>query len=990
MVVSSSCFAQEPATTGISDMKASFLHPPLRAKPGVYWYFMDGNLSARSMTEDLESMKKAGIGNVLFLEVNVGVPRGPENLLSEHWKELFAHAVRECERLGIELTMGIGPGWTGSGGPWVPLSQSMQHLVSSTAEVSEGQQQIVLDVPPPRKPFFGEGGLTPALRKQWLDFYEDVAVLAFPTPKGKGKIAGIDEKALYYRAPFSSMAGVKPYLPPFTAAADSLKDAAIRKDQIIDLTGKLGADGTLHWKVPPGHWTIMRFGRRNNGAITRPAPVPGLGFEADKFDTAAIDAHLNKYIGQLLEKTGRHDPNKPGGWTMLHMDSWEMGSQNWSARFRQEFRKRRGYDPLPFFPVYAGNVVGSEELSERFLWDLRQTSQELMLAYHAQEVKKYAKRNGMNLSIEPYDMNPNADLELGSVADVPMCEFWSQQFGFNTTFSVIEATSIAHVKGIPLVPAEAFTAEAAESWKQHPASMKNQGDWAFAAGINRFVFHTFQNQYLADSLRPGMTMGPYGVHWDRGQTWWPMAEGYHRYISSCSYLLQQGKTVADVLYLTPEGSPHIFRPPSSALIGDTLGDRRGYNFDGCAPGMLLAATVKNGRIVFPGGGSYRLLVLPVYPAMTPALLQKIRSLISDGATVVGGPPTRAEGLSGYPKSDGQVQSIAREIWGSLNWPQQHTARVYGKGRIFWGGDLNSRVSNLYPDYELTASLLAQMGVTEDFSSDGPIRYTHRAAAGWDLYFVSNRSDAAVRTTAAFRSIKGRPQLWDPMTGEIRALPEFTARSPITQVPLEFEPYQSFFVIFAPEASSPGEQQKNFMPLTSLTTLTGSWDLHFDPKWGGPAQVSFDKLEDWSRNSNDGIRYYSGIATYRQRFDLPSAASGKLFLDLGDVKNMARVKLNGKDLGVVWTFPWRVEISGVVRAKDNELEIEVANLWANRLIGDEKLPDDGIHNNQWPEWLSKGLPRTSGRYTFATFKHYSAGSPLLPSGLLGPVTIRQQQ
>jgi hypothetical protein len=235
-----------------------------------------------------------------------------------------------------------------------------------------------------------------------------------------------------------------------------------------------------------------------------------------------------------------------------------MGAQNWTPRFREEFKKRRGYDPLPYYPVYAGNVVGSVEVSERFLWDLRQTAQELVLENHAEHVKVYGKRNGLQLSIEPYDMNPTADLELGSVADLPMAEFWSRGLGFNSSFSCIEATSIGHVNGKSLIAAEAFTAQDNEGWKQYPGAMKNQGDWAFATGINRFVYHTFQNQFLADSLRPGATMGPYGVHWDRNQTWWPMVGAYHNYISRCQYVLQQGRTVADILYLTPEGSPHVF------------------------------------------------------------------------------------------------------------------------------------------------------------------------------------------------------------------------------------------------------------------------------------------------------------------------------------------------------------------------------------------------------------------------------------------------
>ncbi|WP_343303536.1 glycosyl hydrolase [Chitinophaga niabensis] len=935
-------------------LKAGFLQPPPSARPGVYWYFMDGNQSKASMTADLESMKRAGIGHLVFLEVNVGVPRGKVDFLSEEWQDLFAHAVHEAERLGIEITLGVGPGWSGSGGPWVAPNQSMQHLVASTTKVSGGSSTpIQLPVPEPRKPFFGEGGLTPLMKTQWKAFYEDVAVLAFPTPSAEHKIKDADEKALYYRAPFSSVKGVKPYLTPVIT-----EGLAITKDQIIVLTDKLQKDGTLQWKAPPGNWTILRFGSRNNGAVTRPAPFPGLGFEADKFDTVAMNAHLEAYTGKLLRKIG---PRKTsgGGLRNLHMDSWEMGAQNWTAAFRQEFIKRRGYDPQPFYPVYLGMVVESAAISERFLWDLRQTSQELVLDFHVKHLKDYSHRNGFKLSIEPYDMNPTADLEQGALADIPMCEFWSKGYGYNTSFSCIEATSIGHVNGSSVIAAEAFTAENNESWKQYPGSVKNQGDWAFAMGINRFFYHTFINQSLNDSLRPGMTMGPYGVHWDRGQTWWPMADAYHRYISRCQYILQQGRAVADILYLTPEGAPHVFRPPLSALTEDEfLPDRRGYNFDGCSPGQLYKASVKDKQIVFPGGATYRVLVLPASETMTIPLLKKIQSLVKEGALVVGIPPLRTPGLMDYPKADQQLQAIAKET--------KLLAVPY---------------DSLYPSYDTITQLL---DVKEDFSSTGAIRYTHRVTENRDIYFVSNRTDKAIQTTNTFRTTSGAPELWDPLTGTTRILPEFKTENGTTTIPLQFEPYQSFFIVFEKgKIASAGK--KNFIQTNIADTLEGAWQVSFDPKWGGPSKITFDQLQDWTTRPEEGIKYYSGTATYRKQFSL-AKNNQRYYLDLGEVKNLARIRLNGKDLGVLWTAPWRVDITAALQ-KNNLLEIEVVNLWPNRLIGDAKLPDDGVKNGQWPAWLLEGKKRTSGRYTFTTYSPYKPDSPLLPSGLTGPVTIR---
>ncbi|MFN8008571.1 MAG: glycosyl hydrolase, partial [Terriglobia bacterium] len=453
-----------------------------------------------------------------------------------------------------------------------------------------------LPVPEPRKPYFDT--FPSSLNESRAAFYRDVAILAVPTPIDEQRVLDIDEKALYYRAPFSSVSGVKPYLPAPAHYPELPAGAVIPVDKVVDLTNRMNPDGFLSWQVPPGHWTILRFGSRNNGANSRPAPIPGLGFECDKFDAAALDAHFQEYIAKLLNRVGKR---KEGvGLTMLHMDSWEVGAQNWSSHFREEFRARRGYDPLPYYPVYTGRVIGSLEISERFLWDLRLTAQELVIQNHAERLKELGRRHGLGLSIEPYDMNPTADLVLGMPADIPMCEFWSLDFGFDTSYSCIEATSIAHILGRPVVGAEAFTAIPSEALKQYPGSMKNQGDWAFCAGVNRFVFHTFAHQPLG-SERPGMTMGPFGVHWDRNQTWWPMVSEYHRYISRCSYFLRQGITVADILYLSPEGAPHVFRPPSSSLTSPTpLPDRRGYNFDSCAPGALVSfAEVHDGPDCFP-------------------------------------------------------------------------------------------------------------------------------------------------------------------------------------------------------------------------------------------------------------------------------------------------------------------------------------------------------------------------------------------------------
>lgn len=470
-----------------------------------------------------------------------------------------------------------------------------------------------------------------------------------------------------------------------------------------------------------------------------------------------------------------------------------------------------------------------------------------------------------------------------------------------------------------------------------------------------------------------------------------MVSDYHRYISRCQFVLQQGQPVTEILYLAGEGAPHAFRAPTSAFEGDSLKpDKRGYAFDGCSPRILMQqASVRDHRIVFPGGASYSLLVLPNFETMTPELLLKIESLIKTGAMVVGNPPQKSPSLTNYPDCDTQISTLAESLWGGYNIPETVTERNYGEGKIFWGGELN--VSGLkeplpslktelwpviYPDYESTAKLLRKADILPDFASVGSIRYIHRSLPDHEVYFVSNRTNRSVEENCTFRDGTLVAELWDAVTGEIRPLYGLVNDSDGISIPMKFDTYQSFFVVFS-KTDKPDDQEipghDNFPVKEELMTLDGPWNVAFDPKWGGPAQIVFDSLTDWIQRLEDGIRHYSGIAVYTKTFDSPKSDvlfnKSAFYLDLGVVKNMARVRLNGKDLGVVWTSPWQVNLTDALRKKDNRLEIEVANLWVNRLIGDERYPDDGVRDDQWPDWLLNGTPRSSQRYTFTTYHYY---------------------
>jgi len=561
-----------------------------------------------------------------------------------------------------------------------------------------------------------------------------------------------------------------------------------------------------------------------------------------------------------------------------------------------------------------------------------------------------------------------------------------------------------------------------------PYLLKNQGDWAFSTGINRFVFVRFTHQPWPDQY-PGMAFGPHGTHWDRTLTFWPLVNDYHRYLSRCQFMLRQGKYVADICYLLPEGAPNVFVPAPSAFTGDKwTPDRKGYNFDACPPNALIElAEVRNGKIVFPSGAAYHLLVLPEVQAMTPGLLQKIESLVKAGAKIVGSPPKKSPSLSGYPACDQEVINLVEQLWGSMEIPSKVSKHKYGLGTIYWGGELaetdaanyaldpsadmildeqNSdyaeglfghdgiRPGSPYPDYEVTANLLREMKLVEDFSSDAALRYSHLQDAERDIFFVANTMEKFTETTCRFRTERGKPELWDPVTGEIRPLPVFEQANGITSIPMEFDAFQSYFLVFPEKGNICGtgkESGENFTHLTDLMEVEGAWSVSFDPVWGGPGDVKFETLVDWTERPEEGIRYYSGIASYTNSFEMGKLPypddQSRIFLDLGKVMDMAGIRLNGKELGVVWTAPWQLDITEALQAGENLLEIRVANRWINRLIGDEFLPFDGVQNGQLPEWLTSDKARTSGRYTFTTFNCFTKESPLQPSGLLGPVTLK---
>jgi len=655
----------------MQELAKNFLTPPESARPWVYWFWLNQNITREGITADLEAMKRVGIGGVLIMEVDQGAPKGSVAFNSPEWRGLFKHVCLEANRLGLEVNMNNDAGWCGSGGPWITPELSMQRVVWTETYI-EGPKRF-------------EGRL--AQPAAVANYYRDIAVWAFPTPAGNARIDSFREKAADIPMETS------PAVPATWPAVPS--EQTIPRNRLVNLTDRMGKDGRIVWNVPEGKWTILRLGHTTTGKDNHPAPESGRGLECDKLSKEAVEVHFESLMGKLIAEAG---PLAGKSLVATHIDSWEVGSQNWTPKFREEFRQRRGYDMLPYLAVMTGRIVDSREVSERFLWDVRQTINELLLQNYAGHFRELARSRGLRLSIEAYSNCPTDEMTYAGRADEPMAEFWSWD-KYAAAWSCTEMASAAPVYGKPIVGAEAFTATDAERWLGHPAFIKELGDWAFCEGINRFVFHRYAMQPLL-AVKPGMSMGPWGLHYERTQTWWEQSAAWHAYLARCQFLLQRGLFVADVCYLGPEGSPQTLGGQKAFLSG-TPGreglprERTGYNFDTCPPEVVLTRmTVKDGRLTLPDGMSYRLLVLPMGETMTPQLLGKVKELVEAGATVAGAPPAKSPSLSDYPRCDEKVRQLAQGLWGSESPPAQLTERRYGKGRIFWSSAFQKKLEQL--------------------------------------------------------------------------------------------------------------------------------------------------------------------------------------------------------------------------------------------------------------------------------------------------------
>ncbi len=845
------------------DLEKGFVQPPDSARPHTWWHWMNGNVTQEGITADLEAMARVGVGGAQIFNAAEGIPHGSIQFNSPEWIDMVKHAAKEARRLGLELCIHNCAGWSSSGGPWNTPEHGMKVVVTS--------EKLA------RGPCAFDGKLIQPPTK--LDFYRDIAVLAFQTPLGErvkmrdlapqvtassaqqdaknvadgnagtglklevptpaapqfvrfefaqpyaarmlifspgfgmqgcsGRIEVSDDGQAFRKVRDFTLARgsevsqlsfapvtAKFFRVLFTGASAKMKqiplaelefsnklsvdnlagktfldrtdiwmdlssaatpDEVVQSGKIVDLTSKMAADGKLTWEVPAGDWTILRIGYTPNGRNNHPAPAEGTGLECDKLSKEAAQAHWDGSMAKILSALGPLAGNVKSGLNNVLIDSYEVGTQNWTQNFKEEFQKRRGYDLTRFLPAFTGRVVDSPEVTERFLWDLRRTISDLFAECYSGQFAEMAHRAGLRYSVEPYGNCPSDDLQYGSYSDIPMSEFWP---GNNSDPGNAKlAASVAHVYGKRFVGAESFTASPeAGKWLKDPYSIKAQGDVVYCGGVNRIIYHRYAHQPWLNRF-PGMTMGQWGTHFERTVTWWEQSKDWLKYQARCQYLLQEGQFVADVLFYCGEAAPNSLR-------GGSLPP--GYDFDGCDTGALKLMSVKDGRIVLPAGMTYRMLVLPGEKTMSPAVLQTIGELVKAGATVVGPKPEKAPGLTGYPACDADVKRLADEIWakGVLDKPP--------------------------------TEVLASLKVKPDFictNKGSRVVYIHRVADKADVYFVSNQKPVGDAVDCTFRVSGKVPELWHPDTGVTERAPVYAEKDGCTTVPLRFDPAGSVFVVF---------------------------------------------------------------------------------------------------------------------------------------------------------------------------------------------------
>ena len=1000
-------------------------------KLAVYWYWVNDNISKEGVVKDLQAMKSVGINRAFIGNVTADLPWGEIKIFTPEWWEVMHTALKTASELGIEIGIFNCPGWSQSGGPWVAPEQSMRYLdcVDKTIESDGGSISVTLDKVAPdamadvkviaypaieassvkatvvkqngersETIFDGQSGesykslvITPhagtaiitrgeLMAKEgdsWqklLDIdidrsnpsvnvgYLPYAPLVVALPKTDAQTfrlslaepgAGILDVELTTRAMVERYAEktlgkmFQTPLPMWDAymwpvQPEAPEASCIDPAKVIDLTDKMDGD-VLNWDAPKGRWTISRLAMRTTGQTNAPASPEGTGLEIDKMSKELIQYHFDNFIGEILRRIPADDRKT---FKVVVEDSYETGGMDWTDDMADSFVEKYGYDPTPYLPALSGKVVGNRDISDRFLWDLRRLIADRVAYDYVAGLREASHKVGLSTWLECYGHwgFPGEFLMYGGQSDEVAGEFWSE--GSLGDIENRAASSCAHIYGKRKVWAESCTS-GGPVFSRYPRIMKQRLDRFFTEGINSTLLHLYIQQPYEDR-NPGVDAW-FGNEFNRKNIWFSHMDVFGRYIKRCNLMLQQGLYVADAAYFIGEDAPKM-----TGVTDPALPD--GYSFDYINAEVLLRdARMKNGRLTLPDGMNYGVLVLPRQQTMRPEILAKIKQLVSDGLTVLGPAPEASPSLKNYPDADAKVKSLAGELWGS----NQRQAVQYGFGTV-------------YADGVSLAKVFEEKGIEPDFLvKDNPgaqIKFIHRHLDKGDIYFVANQAAIPVEFNATFRVSGRAPQLWNPLTGEIRALPQFEDNGTSTTVFLKLRDLESSFVVFCDQKPEGRSYKENYPSETELCELAAGWTVTFDTARRGPeGKISFDTLSDWTASADDSIRYYSGAAQYRNQFELSDLPDSDIYIDLGNVMVMAKVKVNGKEMGGAWTAPFRVNITDALKKGINTVEVEVVNNWQNRIVGDMRLPE-------------------KERKVWMTVNPWSAESPLQPSGLLGPVKI----
>ncbi|MCQ2388373.1 MAG: hypothetical protein MJ138_01510 [Kiritimatiellae bacterium] len=1011
--------AAPSSAPGGDSLEDGFAAPPAAAKPRTWWHWMNGNVSKAGITADLEAMAKAGLGGAHLFDVGCNIPPGDVKFNTPSWDEHVDWAAREAERLGLELTLVNCSGWANAGGPWITPSNSM-FFVRHAETAVKGGTTFRGALPRP---------------KDDHGFYRDVAVLAFPRPAcerepaggfrvaspspwvrvvsadepfalggftfsatygwgwnvtakvrvetsddgrawreteafdmwlsscGRSDCNGGQERYVAFTkpvrtrqvritiAPEDKTFAYKTFRPESRRGLPDLNartfrshdvtapcthvfgaDGVVDPARIVDLTDRLGADGTLDWTAPAGDdWVVLRVGYASNGASVAPASSFGGGLEVDKLDAAAVGLHFDSYAGRLAK--GRKAVKS------VLCDSWEVGTQNWTHGLEKTFARRKGYSFVPYLVAFSGRVVGSVKKTDEALLDFRRLVSDLFVENFVDECASKARAAGLRYAMEPYGSMSADSTHYAAHANLPMAEFWvtaddgvpSGYVGHSACAKGV--SSAAHLHGRDVVDAEAFTAFPLKGgrWTKDPFGLKAMGDFYYAHGVTRMVYHRFAHQPWTEPARlPGMTMGQWGTHFERTETWWPMVGPWLEYQARCQFLLSAGHPANDLLVHVGDEVPNFNRPEAAP---------EGWSWDLCGMHDLEDLCVVNGRIVPKDapGVSYAALVVPTNRLVTAASREHLDRLKAFGATILksGEKPPFAPDFT-YSGTDEQVRAICRR---------------HDDGTLVW--------------------------------------------------FVAWPSTNAATVRCSFRAV-GTPELWDAETGGRFRPYDWKIAGGRTEVTLPFKPCGSWFVVVRPgkvRSSLPVLADPAKYAPRAVAKVDGPWELSFPKGWNCPDKVTLPKLVSWTEIPDGEVRYFSGIAAYSKTVALPKGfADGKsrVVLDLGRVKNVAEVTVNGKAFPPLWRPPFRVDVTDAVRAGEPvRLAVRVANLWPNRLVGDEQKPADCEWGYGWdalaikeiPAWVKAGKPSPTGRLAFTTWHHWTKDDALLESGLIGPVSVR---